>query len=145
MEFAYVPLTEANFIETGLQIVGYGNNKQARSSQKKKEELFISWYGCLAKVCVVLWNDLTTIDIGSAKIENPEVKYFLMTLHWMYCYSKLKTIATIFQLHEDTVGKYVWLYSEAIAALKDIKVNDFFFVKHVLILSNLLFNHLSYL
>ena len=41
----------------------------------------------------------------------------------------VKTIATIFQLHEDTVGKYVWLYSEAIAALKEIKVNDFSFCK----------------
>ena len=129
MEFAYVPLTEASFVQTGLQLVGYGNNKQATSSQKKKEELFLSWYGCLAKVCVVLWNDITTIDIGTAKIENPEVKYFLMTLHWLDSYSKLKTIATIFQLHEDTVGKYVWLYSEAIAALKEIKVNDFSFCK----------------
>jgi hypothetical protein len=64
MEFAYVSLMEANVIKTGLQIVGYGNNKLERSSQKKKEEFFISWYGCVAKVSVVLWND-STIDIGS--------------------------------------------------------------------------------
>jgi hypothetical protein len=123
MENLNLPLTEDNLIGTGLSIVGYDYNKQATTSQKNKERLFVSWYGCLAKVCLVLWNDLITINTGNAKIDHPELKYFFMTLHWLYCYPKLKTIATTFQLHEDTVGKYVWQYSEAVEALKNIKVS----------------------
>jgi hypothetical protein len=141
MDPVHVPLTDTNVLETGLRIVGYGYNKQATSSLKTKEELFMNWYGSLAKVCLALWNDLTTIDIGYFKIDNPELKYFLMTLHWLYCYPKLKTIATTFQLHPDTVGKYVWIYSQAIEALKNLKVTYFLFfhIDLYLILHNIFF------
>jgi hypothetical protein len=112
-----VPLTENNILSTGLQIIGC-----TLSSEKRRQEIFVSWYGSMPKACCALWNDITTADLGAARIEKPELKYLLMTLHWLYSYNKLKAIGTVFRMHEDTVGKTVWKYAMTIEALKEIKV-----------------------
>jgi hypothetical protein len=124
MEILPMPISEANMLTTGLRLVGFSDGKQITTSLKKKEEVFVSWFGSLPKRCCALWHNMTTIRIeNEAILDKPELKYLLMTLYWLFCYNKLMIIASIFHLHEDTVGKWVWIYATALQKLKDHKVH----------------------
>lgn len=123
MTTAVIPLSEASMLRIGLQLIGWDERRQAKVAVATNVDRFCSWFGPPPRACCALWHDLQTIDTGNDRLENPDLKYFLMTLHWLRVYNTLKIIGTVFKIHEDTVGKWVWLYAKAIQAFKSRKVS----------------------
>jgi len=70
-----------------------------------------------------IFHDLQTTMIEAACIDKPNLVYFLMTLNWMKTYKTEEEISGMFNVIEKTARKWIWIFTNAIQALKESKVS----------------------
>jgi hypothetical protein len=124
-------INEHQMLEIGLRQLGRSEYQIRLDSEKAKHDRFKTAYGASSKVCCLIYQDIKSIKTltltltGDAKKElKPKAYLFLMTLHWLKRYPVEAMMSTTFSMNEDTVRKWVWLYSAAIQALKPHKVGN---------------------
>jgi len=115
-----VPLDASGFLELGLKLVGFNPTK---GSEKKRRQRYLAFFGTTPEACNAIFSDLQTTDIEEASVTEPKSKYFLMAMHWLKAYNTEELIAALFNVHEDTVRKWVWFYTVKIQHLKKAKIS----------------------
>jgi hypothetical protein len=118
-------ITEDEITKYGLGIAGYSEIRQ-QTVLKTTIQRFRGSFGPLPKTASELFVEVQAEDLGEKRIIKPNVNYFLMTLMWLNSYRSSQEMAGIFKLNIKTVDVKIWLYVDAIQALKDKKVNSAF-------------------
>jgi hypothetical protein len=115
-------ITPKEWLELGLQSVGFGPTRQNRL-QETNIERFVSHFGASPESHSAIFADLQTTQIEAAWIVKPYILHFLMAMYWLKTYPSESVIAGTFKVDEKTVRTQVWTYVLAIQALKEQKVN----------------------
>jgi hypothetical protein len=88
-------LTAQEMQQEGLAVAGFDVKHQERVGDKRNKQRFVENFGSTPAVCTVIWHDLQSTDIPSARI-NPrsvkQVKKFLVAMYYLYNYPKEKNI-----------------------------------------------------
>eukprot|EP00977_Amphora_coffeiformis_P014191 scaffold3912_cov136-Amphora_coffeaeformis.AAC.5 len=119
---ALLILTENEVQEKGLALVGSIALSQRPLSASTKERRFKAHFGSKAMVVAILWETLQLTSIADAVIKDPkesDFKHYLMTLYFMQNYPTEETLASRFNLHEQTARKWTRYYIKKISALKE--------------------------
>jgi hypothetical protein len=92
--------------------------------RETSNDRFRSAYGADPHVYAQLWEDLQTTDIPEARLEPADrsLKYFFMTLNFLSRYTKEKDSESRFQMSDNYVRYYKWLYIGKILALKEVVI-----------------------
>jgi hypothetical protein len=106
--------------EIGLDFAGFPKQKQ--KNKKTSCRRFRDAYGVDAATASAIFADFQTTTINEAKIVEPDLVYFLMTLHWLKQYPIESTLAGMFGVNETTARTEVGYYSGKMQALKEDKV-----------------------
>jgi hypothetical protein len=112
-------------LETGLTLVGFDLEQQARVQEKTNFRRFAERFGSSHVVCSIIWQDLQCTETPTARIDassEREVDKFLIAMYYLYNYPKRKDFPTLFKLCEKTVSRYVWEYATNVQELKHEKV-----------------------
>jgi hypothetical protein len=118
-----VAVTPKEWLELGLNIVGFGPIRQNRLHATNVER-FVAHFGASPESHSAMFSDLQTTQIlEAARIAKPYVFHFLMAMYWLKNYPSESVIAGTFKVDEKTVRTQVWKYVLAIQALKEQKVN----------------------
>jgi hypothetical protein len=118
-------LTALEMQGEGLTLAGFDAKWQGRVGDKRNAQRFVESFGSTPAVCAVIWHDLQTTDIPSARI-NPrsvkQVKKFLVAMYYLYNYPKEKNIPGTLKICERNAREIVWEYAAKLRALKEEKV-----------------------
>ena len=109
-------------IRRGLDLVGFTAARQRRTKLSTNVDRFRSSFGAGPRACAKIFRDLQTTNIADARIERPNLIYFLIAINWLATYKKEAEMAGYFQLDDKTLRKYIAIYVDAIAALKEQKI-----------------------
>jgi hypothetical protein len=115
-------LTTVEFLELGLEIAGFGGQRQR--SVKIKIRRFRGHYGISPEACSAVFVDLQTTAIAKARIDKPDIHSFLMALDWLKTYKTEEQMAGAFGNNEKTIRLKVWKYIGAVQAFKRDKVSE---------------------
>ena len=86
-------------------------------------ERFLAHFGASPETLCAIFSDLQTTQIEAARIANPSILHFLMTMYWLKTISSEPVMAATFKVDEKTARTQVWKYVLVIQALKEQKVN----------------------
>lgn len=117
-------LSAANFLELGLETVGFNLVRQQKNGYACNLRRFRSSYGASPVVYSAIFTDLQTTEIAAARINKPKPQYFLMSMYWMFTYATEIQLAAKFFVNEKTAREHIWKYAKAVAALKAQKVSN---------------------
>lgn len=106
-------------------------NEKERSL-KMEERNFREWFGCRQLVALAVWSMLVKTDLLPA---GGELHHLLWTLAFLKVYAREHVMAVSFASDRQTVGKWVWLFLDAIASLEPYIVSAAF-VSIVTVTSN---------
>ena len=115
-------VTPKEWVELGLQSVGFGPIRQNRL-QETNVERFVAHFGASPESHSAMFSDLQTTEIKAARIAKPYILHFLMAMYWLKTYASESVMAGTFKVDEKTARTQVWKYVLAIQALKEQKVN----------------------
>lgn len=118
-------LLDQDFIlEWGLEWANYNEQRRSRVKWETNISRFRSHYGLEPLSCACVWEDLQTTAIAEARVERKylDLKYFLMSLKWLYRYYTDEELSGVFEVCISTVAKWKWFSIGKIAALKGLKV-----------------------
>lgn len=113
--------TEDQILVIGLGYLNYSEHQVWKVKRETSNDRFRSAYGANPHVYAKLWEDLQSTDIPGARLDAGErnIKYFFMTLHFLTKYDTEYDSEAIFQMSDNYVRRYKWLYIEKIRALKE--------------------------
>mgnify|MGYP005846334489 CR=1 FL=1 len=119
--------TEGEVSFHGLQKVGYDQAKQAKVKEPTRLRRFKKHFGASPKVVGLVWEELQTTDNALAKLapdENTQKHFdlFLMCFFYLKTYPIEETLASRFQIHEQTARKWIRHFVNKIAELHNEKV-----------------------
>lgn len=117
-----IHFTTEQFLNFGLSLTGFGDPRIARMSSKPKLTRFRDAYGTWPIVCSKIFDDIQTTNIDAARIEEPRHDYFLIALSWLKNYETESSMASRYDLDEQTIRIYVKKYVSAIRELKASKI-----------------------
>jgi len=117
-----VAYTSNEFCRLGLELVGYTRQRQQRTRFKTNLRRFKSNFSCGPRACRAAFHDMQTTVIAAARIDNPDVRYFLIAVHWMAVYRTEEQMAGFFDRDEKTLRLHIRKYVKALAALKALKI-----------------------
>jgi len=117
-----VTYTSNEFSRLGLELVGYTRQRQERTRFKTNQRRFKSNFSCGPRACRAAFLDLQTTNIAAARIDDPNVRFFLIAVHWMAVYRTEEQMAGIFDRDEKTLRQQIRRYVTALAALKAQKI-----------------------
>jgi DDE superfamily endonuclease len=120
-------VTEQDMLIVGLRFIGYDATKTNNARAVTNLDRFQSAYGASPLVCTLVFHDVQVQEIGEATIHKPNLKNFLMAMHWLKRYPVETMMSSIFNLHEETIRNRVIEYVGAIQALKMYKVSFYNF------------------
>lgn len=114
--------TQDEVLARGLQLVGYDADEQARVEEKTRVHRYKGHFAEPPICHSILWAELQETDIDKARLAQDQRtdKYFdmfMMAMYYLKTYSLELTVASRFDVHVQTVRKYVKLFVEKIAAL----------------------------
>ena len=117
-------LTSEEVLRRGLQFVGYDDRRQQRCQRSTNLKRFRANFGAAPIVYAQIWEDLLTTKMKGANIIDSKPKYddFLLAIYWLRCYPTEQQLEAQFGVSDKTARKYVWYYTNKIAALKKLKV-----------------------
>jgi DDE superfamily endonuclease len=115
-------VTAEQFLERGLEAVGYDVGRQQRTRAATRVRRFRASFGAGPGACSAIYRDLQTTRIANARIAKPDSFYFLVAMNWLATYKKEEEMAGYFQCHEETLRNHIKKYVHAIAALKEQKI-----------------------
>jgi hypothetical protein len=117
-------LSPAEFLELGLDIVGFEQHRRQRTCIATKLRRFRAHFGVGPEAYSAIFTDLQTTDIDGARIDKPNPIHFFMTMNWLCTYKVEEELAGTFKVSEKTARKWIWKYTSAIQALKGAKVGS---------------------
>jgi DDE superfamily endonuclease len=118
-------LTDDEVLAKGLELVGFDDERQAKSGQEANIELFKEHYGSMPFVCAQLWEDLQVTNIIDARVSNARQKhfdYFMAALHFLKAYPTEGRLAGIFKRCKRNCRDWSWRYVKKISLLKTEKI-----------------------
>ena len=129
-----IQISEEEILSIGLKTFGCESWKTTNAVARM--EGFKSCFSTTPKTCKDIFVEIQAEDLGAKQIRKPNLIYFLITMHWLYKYKTEKQMSIDFKICEKTIRKYIWIYAEAIEALKTKKVSncqrtELFFKDHV--------------
>ena len=109
----------------GLRLIGFNCQRVKSVSYTINLERFCAHFGSNPIVYAQIWEDLQTTLCSEAMItkKSAQLRYFLMAIYFLKCYSTESQLAAIFKISERTVRKWCWFYTCRIQALKEAKVS----------------------
>ena len=116
-------VTTQDMLELGLHFVGYDWATIAKTCHATNMRRFLAHYGSHPETLADLFSVLKTTTVQEAKLAKPDIKYFLLTVHWLKTYDTNEVLASRWQLDESTIRYSVKKYIGAIQALKAVKVS----------------------
>jgi len=113
-------LNPDEFLELGLEMLGYDRSRRSKSSKKRNVDRFTSQYGSAHVVVAKLWQDLLTTDDQNARVDpnKADACNFLVALYFLRKYPTEDDLEATFQMCVKTARKWCWYYAEKIQALK---------------------------
>ena len=118
-------ITEEEITKYGLGIAGYSDKRQ-QTVLTTTIKRFRGSFGPLPKTAADLFVEVQAEDLGEKRIIKPNVHYLLMALMWLNTYRTSEDMGGLFKLNVKTVDIKIWMYVDAIQALKDKKVSSIF-------------------
>ena len=115
-------ITTAQFLQRGLQAVGFDVDRQRRTRASENINRFRAAYGAGPGACSSIFRDFQTTANHAARINKPNSFYFLVGMNWLAAYQTEKQMAGLFKCDDKTLRKHIKVYVDAIAALKDEKI-----------------------
>jgi hypothetical protein len=112
----------AQILQYGLEIVGFDVARQRRTRAADNIERFRAAYGVGPGACSAVYKDLQTTLVPDARINRPNIFFFLVSLNWLSTYKKEAEMAGFFHSDDKTLRKHIKKYVTAITALKEEKV-----------------------
>jgi hypothetical protein len=113
-------VTEEIMLETGLEILGFWPTNSPTLARRRFRDL----YGGNPKSAAQIYNELQTVDIGNAKIEKINLRYYLMTRYFARGYEVENRVMSKFGIKcNKTFEKHIAAYFIAVQALKAKKVS----------------------
>jgi hypothetical protein len=112
----------AQFLQFGLDLVGFDVARQRRTRAAANIERFRATYGLGPGACAAVYKDLQTTSVPDARINRPNIFFFLVSLNWLSTYKKEAEMAGFFHSDDKTLRKHIKKYVTAITALKEEKV-----------------------
>lgn len=112
-----IHINEDDMLQLGLEFAGF-SNKACRDTTIKN---FRGCYGIDPCTSSKVFHDIQSPHIN-AKITAPNPLYFFMTLYWISGYATVTRLCGLFNVHRETLNKYVWKYLQSIQSLKPLKV-----------------------
>ena len=115
-------------LETGLQAVGFDDNRRAKVNRSTNLSRFRSHFGSNPIVYAEIWEDFKRISIAGeaddVDDQNRDITMFLMAIKFLRCYPTEAELAATFQVCERTARKWCMYYAKKIQALKSYKVKN---------------------
>jgi hypothetical protein len=103
-------LSPAEFLELGLDIVGFEQHRRQRTCIATKLRRFRAHFGVGPEAYSAIFTDLQTTDIDGARIDKPNPIHFFMTMNWLCTYKVEEELAGTFKVSEKTARKWIWKY-----------------------------------
>ena len=112
--------SEDNILSYGLERAGFRQYGAQRTCKAVQMERFVSFYGVCHQTCAAIFEALQVSrnEVG----EGSNLLYFLVTMFWFKAYVTEPVLAGLFQLTENTVRKWIWVYARSLQWLKPSKV-----------------------
>jgi hypothetical protein len=107
----------------GLELAGFEVHRKARTCAATNRQRFQGLYGVSPKTLSVIFLDLQTTKIAEARIDRPNIRYFLMSFNWFKTYKTESQLADHFRIDGKTARKHIWEYARRIQQLKGQKVS----------------------
>ena len=117
-----MPFTSLEIRQIGLEKIGFTLRRQGNTVDKTNLRRFRDAFGTSPEACCHVLGDLQTTANEQARVESPDLVYFLMSLHWMKSYKTDTSLAATFQVDEKTARGWSQWYALKIQALKNEKV-----------------------
>ena len=115
-------VTEEEMTTYGLGMAGFNENRK-QTVHKTTIQRFRGSFGPLPITAAELYVEIQSDDLGDKKILKPNLQYFLMTLMWLNSYKTAQDLSGLLKLSIRTINIWIWLYVDAIQALKAKKVS----------------------
>jgi hypothetical protein len=121
-------LTDDQVMAKGLELIGFGVERQARVKKETNVRRFKDGYGSAPLVYAQIWEDLQTTTIVAAHVAGTHkylvkaFKYFMSALHFLTNYSTESQRGGRFQNCEKTCRDKGWEFVRKICALKAEKL-----------------------
>ena len=115
-----VVLTVDEFLQKGLDLVGYNDDQQQKVAQAANLMCFKAHHGSNPIVYAQIWEDLQTTNIPEARIDSwkTDPDSFLMAIHFLVRYPTEEEQTGIFKICDKTACSWSWFYTRKIQALK---------------------------
>ena len=114
-----IRISEDHMLQLGLEFAGFSNN----ACRKTTLVSFRACYGIDPSTSSNVFYDIQSPNINS-RITKPNPLYFFMTLYWISGYATVQRLCGLFNVHHQTLKKYVWIYLQSIQSLKPLKVRN---------------------
>ena len=97
-----------------------GNTIAQRKSGRfsASDRMFCSLFGCTAKVCSSLWNQLNGVHP-----ENSRYEYLMYALLFLKVYATEHVNSALTGVSEKTFRKWSWKYVELLSGLENVSLN----------------------
>ena len=120
-----VVLTVDEFLQKGLELVGYNYDQQQKVARAANLMRFKVHYGSNPIMYAQIWEDLQTTMIPEACIDSRKTDpdSFLMAIHFLAHYLTNQEQTGIFKICDKTAHSWSWFYARKIQALKGEKVS----------------------
>jgi len=131
-----VTFSEQLVLTTGLSILGYQWQRQERFLHNTALRRFRAGFGVSPQAVFVLLEKLMTSKNDNARIEEPSVKWLLVSLFFLKVYLTETLMAGTMGHNEKTIRNQVWKY---IAAIKELSSEVVSNIYRCALLHNLMF------
>ena len=118
-------VTADEMMNTGLLYARFTKARIDRCKRDTNVKRFVSHFGSIPEVVVLIFEDLQLTDIDEARLDPKDVnlKFFLMALHFLKCYPTENEREAMFDISPKWGREKVWLYVQKIQALKAEAIN----------------------
>ena len=119
--------TPDEVLRRGLELVGFGAERQQIVKRDKNLERFSTHYGCkIPIVFAILWEDLQTTSCEEARVNaksEKEFDYFMMTIYFLCLYPRENELEGKFGCSNNTAKNWINMYLEKLSKLKEEKIS----------------------
>ena len=113
-----VVLTVDEFLQKGLELVGYNYDRQQKVARAANLMRFKAHYRSNPIGYAQIWEDLQTTMIPEARIDSRKMDpdSLLMAIHFLTCYLTEQEQTGIFKICDKTAPSWSWFYARKIQA-----------------------------
>jgi hypothetical protein len=97
----------AQILQFGLDLVGFYVARQRRTRAAANIDRFRAAYGVGPGACSAVYRDLQTTSNPDARINTPNIFFFLVSLNWLSTYKLEAEMAGFFHSDDKTLRKHM--------------------------------------